>query len=160
RMATTSCCYPVGMSLDMRIHCLPPTCCFPVYHMFELIINEYLGNTMCKDWTIIDMLEYVESKSEISTDLIETLKTEIYSTLQNFRDTHNIHIHENAKNKALINERRGFHLAVRRNVTSSNTLQALEGKEIEEIRNTNENEVSISVNDESGQGNEKGVTQE
>ncbi|CAG8512591.1 7150_t:CDS:2, partial [Acaulospora colombiana] len=158
--------------------------------MFELIINEYLGNTMCKDWTIIGMLKYIESKSEISTDIIETLKTEIYSALQNFRDSHNIHIHENAKKKArkiltsfdksfssvnvnnfineleLKDERRGFHLAVRRNVTSSSTLQALEEhhstrKEIEEIRNTNENEVAISVDDESGQGNEKEkVTQE
>ncbi|RHZ84226.1 hypothetical protein Glove_84g176 [Diversispora epigaea] len=152
--------------------------------MFELIINEYLENTKCKDWTIIGILKYIESKSQMSTDIIETLKTEIYSALQNFRDSHNIHIHENAKNKArkfltsfdklfssanvnnfideleLKDEKREFHLTVRRNVTSSNTLQALEEhrstrKEIEEIRNTNVNEIAISVDDESGQDNEK-----
>ena len=118
--------------------------------MFEPIINEYLENAACKDWSIIAILEYIKSKSQINADMIEIVKGEIYSVLQSFRDTHNVHVHENAKNKArrlltnfdksfvsadvkffideleLRNERREFHITVCRNVTSANTLQALE----------------------------------
>ncbi|CAG8470600.1 9641_t:CDS:2 [Paraglomus occultum] len=148
--------------------------------MFESIINEYLESEACKNWSIIAILEYIKSKSRITADMIEVVKEEIYSALQIFRDTHNVHVHVNAKNKArrilasfeksfasvdvklfiheleLHNERREFHLTVCRNVTSSNTLQALEQhrstrKAIEEVCNTNVDTAISSVDDESYQ---------
>jgi len=118
--------------------------------MFESIVKEYLESTACKDWKIISILEHVKLKSNnISVDIIETLKTEINAVLQSIRDSQNVHIHENTKNKArkflscfdklfssvdvknfideleLANERREFLTTVLRNVASANTLQTL-----------------------------------
>jgi hypothetical protein len=68
--------------------------------MFELMITEYLQQTAYKDWSIVSILQYVKSKSVLSADMFETLKTEIYSVLRSFSDPNSINLHENAKKKA------------------------------------------------------------
>ncbi|CAG8678519.1 3989_t:CDS:2 [Funneliformis caledonium] len=68
--------------------------------MFELIVIEYLQQTAYKDWSIVSLLQYVEAKSELSADMIETLKSEIYSVLRSFSDPNSINLHENAKKRA------------------------------------------------------------
>ncbi len=68
--------------------------------MFELIVIEYLQQTAYKAWSIVSLLQYVEAKSELSADMIETLKSEIYSVLRSFSDPNSINLHENAKKRA------------------------------------------------------------
>ena len=67
--------------------------------MFELIAIEFFQHTPLKDWYIVSLLKYVKSKTELSVDMLETLKTEIRSVLRVFSDVNNKHIHENAKKK-------------------------------------------------------------
>ncbi|CAG8737810.1 12524_t:CDS:2, partial [Funneliformis caledonium] len=118
--------------------------------MFESIANEFLQRTPVKDWSIISLLKYIESKSELSADMIEILREEIYSVLRGFSDDININVHGNAKKRAkkllsnfdklfssgdvnnfieelkLKEERREYYMAFRRKITSANSLQTLE----------------------------------
>jgi len=57
--------------------------------------------TAYKNWSIIALLKYDESKFILSVDMIGTLKTEVYSILRSFSDPHNINLHENAKKKSV-----------------------------------------------------------
>jgi hypothetical protein len=118
--------------------------------MFESITNEFLQRTPVKDWSIISLLKYIDSKYELSAELIETVKAEIYSVLRSFSDDININLHGNAKKRAkkllsnfdklfssadvdhfinelkLKEERREYLLALNRKITSTNSLQTLE----------------------------------
>ncbi|CAG8597242.1 927_t:CDS:2 [Funneliformis mosseae] len=118
--------------------------------MFESIANEFLQRTPVKDWSIISLLKYIESKSELSADMIEILREEIYSVLRGFNDDININVHRNAKKRAkkllsnfdklfssgnvnnfieelkLKEERREYYMAIRRKIISANSLQTLE----------------------------------
>nr|CAG8632891.1 13115_t:CDS:2 [Entrophospora candida] len=90
--------------------------------MFESIVNDYLESTPYKEWSIIAILQYTASKSELSRDTIDILKIDSYSVLQ----------------------------TVCRNVTSANTLQTLKEHcvakiEIEDICNVDVNEVTVST---------------
>ena len=69
--------------------------------MFELMVNEHLQQMAYKDWSIVSLLQYVKSKSVLSADMIETLKTEVYSVLRSFGDPNSINLHENAKKKSV-----------------------------------------------------------
>ncbi|RHZ81475.1 hypothetical protein Glove_120g236 [Diversispora epigaea] len=118
--------------------------------MFESIIDDYLKATVFKNWSVINMLEYVESKSEISEDMIESLKEEIGSILQN-DVKHFINRLNLKKNK------REFRTTICRNVMSTSTLQALEEyrltrQEIENVRNA-----KGSAGDESNQSTEENI---
>lgn len=66
--------------------------------MFELILNEYFKITEYSNWSVVKILEYVESKSDISDDVFETLKEEIRSILLSYKSSCNTN--ENSKNKA------------------------------------------------------------
>ncbi|CAG8523207.1 7824_t:CDS:2 [Racocetra fulgida] len=103
--------------------------------MFELILNEYFNITEYRNWSVVKILEHVESKSDISDDI-------------SYKN--NCNTNENAKNKAgkilssfdksfsstdvkqfidrlkLKRDQREFHTTVCRNVASASTLQALE----------------------------------
>jgi len=113
-------------------------------------VNEHLENTQCKDWSIIAILEHTASKFELSMDTFKILKADLYSVLSSLSESKNLHIHQNAKNRAkkiltgfdksfsstdvqhfidkleLKDEKREFHTTVCRNVTSASTLQAIE----------------------------------
>ncbi|CAG8743117.1 6639_t:CDS:2, partial [Acaulospora morrowiae] len=111
-------------------------------------------------------------KCELSSDLFETLKEDVYSVLQKFGDRQNINSHENAKKRArkllssfdktcsstgvrrfidglkLRDEEIEFRTTLFRKITSSNTLQALEEHRvvrtlIEDIRNPDELEHQV-----------------
>src|SRR6185312_4282691 len=118
--------------------------------MFESIANEYLQHTAYKNWSVISILEYIKSKSDLSADMFGTLKADIYSVLRNFSDHHNIRLHQNAKKKAIkllsnfndswsstkvrlfieglkLNDKEAeYRTTMRRKIASSNALQALE----------------------------------
>ncbi|CAJ0900818.1 16656_t:CDS:2 [Entrophospora sp. SA101] len=140
--------------------------------MFESIVNDYLQSTPYKEWLIIVILQYTASKSELSRDTIDILKTDSYSVLWSLCKRCNTQVY--AKNKAnkilsnhdksfssddvkhfidevqLKNERKEFNIAVCQNVTSANTLQTLKEHcvakiEIEDIRNVDVNEVTVST---------------
>ncbi|CAG8833605.1 31844_t:CDS:2, partial [Gigaspora margarita] len=68
------------------------------------------------NWSIIKILEYVESKYDMSDYMLETLKESFSSTnMKQFTDR-----------LELKTDKREFHITVCRNVTSTSTLQALE----------------------------------
>ncbi|CAI2183260.1 5352_t:CDS:10 [Funneliformis geosporum] len=127
-------------------------------------VNEHLESTLCRDWSIIGILEYTASKFELSMTTFEILKADLYLVLSSLSESKSLHVHQNAKNKAnkvissfdklftsvdvkrfineikLKNERMEFNTSVCRNVTSANTLQVLKEHhmtriEINDIRN-------------------------
>ncbi|CAJ0831215.1 16186_t:CDS:2, partial [Entrophospora sp. SA101] len=114
--------------------------------MFESIVNDYLQSTPYKEWLIIVILQYTASKSELSRDTIDILKTDSYSVLWN-------DVKHFIDEVQLKNERKEFNIAVCQNVTSANTLQTLKEHcvakiEIEDIRNVDVNEVTVSTENE------------
>ncbi|CAG8567975.1 9732_t:CDS:2, partial [Funneliformis caledonium] len=144
--------------------------------MFELIVNEYLQQTVYKDWSIISLLQYIKSKSVLSADMIETLKTEIYLVLRSFSDPININLHENAKKRTwkvlskfdksfsttvvksfieelkLEDERRAYLTTLSRKITSINALQLLEEqrmakKLIEDMHNKDVKDSTSAIDD-------------
>ncbi|CAG8729698.1 802_t:CDS:2 [Funneliformis caledonium] len=141
--------------------------------MFESLLNEYFDKTLYKEWSIVNVLRYVEPKTELSEYTINnTLKDDLYSLLQSLGGK--CYANEYAKKKAkkllsnydkifssvavkrfideieLKNEKKEFNVVIRRNVASASTLQALEEHrtartEIENIRNANVKEATELV---------------
>jgi hypothetical protein len=117
--------------------------------MFESLLNDYFDHNPQKEWSVINALRYIESKSELlSSDTINTFKDDMYSLLQSLGGK--CYVHEFAKKKArkiltnydksffsadikrfideieLKNEKKEFHTSISQRVTSASTLRALE----------------------------------
>ncbi|CAG8490541.1 2970_t:CDS:10 [Paraglomus occultum] len=117
--------------------------------MFESLLRDYFDNNPQKEWSIINALRYIESKTELlSSDTINIFKDDMYSLLQSLSDKR--YVHEFAKKKAkkilanydksfssgdikrfideieLKNEKKEFQISISRRVTSASTLKALE----------------------------------
>ncbi|CAG8588805.1 4456_t:CDS:2, partial [Ambispora leptoticha] len=57
-------------------------CALPL--MFRDIVLDYLGSVDYKDWSIISMLQYIESKRELHADAIDHIKGDVYTVLQSY----------------------------------------------------------------------------
>ncbi|CAB4415978.1 unnamed protein product [Rhizophagus irregularis] len=144
--------------------------------MFESLLNDYFDHNPQKEWSIINALRYIESKSELlSSDTINTFKDDMYSLLQSLGGK--CYVHEFAKKKArkiltnydksffsadikrfideieLKNEKKEFHTSISRRVTSASTLRALEEHRtdriaIEDLRNATNTTSTIEYDSE------------
>src|SRR6266542_5901763 len=116
--------------------------------MFESLLNEYVDHTPQKEWSVINALRFIESKTEmLSIDTINTFKTDLYSLLRNKSEKGYAHEFDKKKANKLLskydrtfssvdvkrfideielkNEKKEFQTTISRNVTSASTLQAL-----------------------------------
>ncbi|RUS34033.1 hypothetical protein BC938DRAFT_482780 [Jimgerdemannia flammicorona] len=66
--------------------------------MFQRLVFDYLDETRHKDWSIITILQYLESKQELSVDMLNDIKDDIYAVLRSYIKKENVN--ENAKKKA------------------------------------------------------------
>ncbi|CAG8769272.1 15_t:CDS:2 [Dentiscutata erythropus] len=144
---------PLRLALDVleTVYRWSPWACVSLailpYAVFQYTIDFDMHLLLICNWSVVKLLEYVESKSDISDDVFETLKEEIRSMLLSYKSSCNTN--ENAKNKAgkilssfdksfsstdvkqfidrlkLKGDKREFHTTVCRNVASASTLQAL-----------------------------------
>ncbi|RUP50563.1 hypothetical protein BC936DRAFT_138644 [Jimgerdemannia flammicorona] len=65
--------------------------------MFRDIMFDYLSSVRYKDWSIISMLQYIESKQELYVDMIDNIKEDIYTVLQSYEKSESVS--KNAKKK-------------------------------------------------------------
>ncbi|RUS34037.1 hypothetical protein BC938DRAFT_482707 [Jimgerdemannia flammicorona] len=65
--------------------------------MFRDIVFDYLSSVRYKDWSIISMLQYIESKQELYVDMIDNIKKDIYTVLQSYEKSESVS--KNAKKK-------------------------------------------------------------
>ncbi|CAG8610650.1 8959_t:CDS:2, partial [Paraglomus occultum] len=90
--------------------------------MFESSIEDYLNNTTHTDWSILSILEHVDSKKKIYIDDIGDLKYAIYSSLRRYRRRKNILSRVNSK---IREDEEDLQVLVRRNMTATYTVEAL-----------------------------------
>ncbi|CAG8629316.1 3218_t:CDS:2, partial [Paraglomus occultum] len=115
--------------------------------MFESSIEDYLNNTTYTDWSILSILEHVDSKKKIYIDDIGDLKYAIYSSLRRYRRRKNILSRVNTKLERLLKnydktfgapkvklflnhlrireDEEDLQVSVRRNMTATYTVEAL-----------------------------------
>ncbi|CAG8655823.1 14395_t:CDS:10, partial [Funneliformis mosseae] len=131
--------YLEAVSRDFLLHALLKALLYMLFSSILLttcfFLNDYLESTPYKEWSIIAILQYTVSKSELSKDTIDILKTDSYSVLWNLCKRCNTQVKE-------------FNIAVCQNVTSANTLQTLKEYrmariEIEDIHNVDVNKVTV-----------------
>ncbi|RUS15490.1 hypothetical protein BC937DRAFT_92381 [Endogone sp. FLAS-F59071] len=77
--------------------------CSPVHlflltlRTFESIIEDYLNNTTCTEWSILSILKYTESKEKIYVDDVGSLKDAIYTMFRHYKSRKNIQQRVNGK---------------------------------------------------------------
>ncbi|RUP51807.1 hypothetical protein BC936DRAFT_145650 [Jimgerdemannia flammicorona] len=70
----------------------------PYLHpMFRDIVFDYLNSVRYKDWSIISILQYIESKQELYVDMLDNIKEDIYTVLRSYEKGESVS--KNAKKK-------------------------------------------------------------
>ncbi|CAG8682195.1 713_t:CDS:2 [Dentiscutata erythropus] len=95
---------PLRLALDVleTVYRWSPWACVSLailpYAVFQYTIDFDMHLLLICNWSVVKLLEYVESKSDISDDVFETLKEEIRLILLSYKSSCNTN--ENAEIKA------------------------------------------------------------
>src|SRR5688572_9752993 len=68
--------------------------------MFESVVTEYLDDTLSKEWSILEILEFARTK--LTPETIDDFKKELYAILRRYLKKCNVHANAKKKVKKIL----------------------------------------------------------